>query len=76
MSLISAMSLIIIIFLAFIGFGLTNNRSFAQVSDQNNSDSCISYESDEDSGKDVITISCLHPTNLTDNTTVFKFKMF
>ncbi len=60
------MSLIIIIFLAFIGFGLTNNRSLAQVADQNNSDSCISYESDEDSGKNVITISCLHPTNLTD----------
>ncbi len=65
-SLISAMSLIIIIFLAFIGFGLTNNRSLAQVADQNNSDSCISYESDEDSGKNVITISCLHPSNLTD----------
>ena len=66
MSLVSAVSLIFIIFVSFIGFGLANNRSFAQASDQIKSDSCISYESDEVSGKNVITISCLQPTNLTD----------
>ena len=64
--LISAMSLTIIIVLSLLGLGLMNHESFAQQSAQSNSDSCISYESDKDSGKNVITISCRHPVNLTD----------
>ncbi len=65
-SLISAMSLTIFIVLSFIGFDLTNDQSLAQSSDPNKSDSCINYDSDEENGKNTITVSCSHPSTLTD----------
>ncbi|MDF0680251.1 MAG: right-handed parallel beta-helix repeat-containing protein [Candidatus Nitrosocosmicus sp.] len=71
--------LVIVTVLSFSGFGLIANPSFAQESDQNNSVSvssdnnssrsssdCISYNTDEENGKNTITISCSHSTTLTD----------
>lgn len=53
MSFTSAKSFVIV--LSFIGFGLISNTSFAQESDQDISSSgCISYNFDEDNGKNVI----------------------
>ncbi|HEX5186092.1 MAG TPA: right-handed parallel beta-helix repeat-containing protein [Nitrososphaeraceae archaeon] len=69
-------TLVIVMILSFSGFGLIVTTSFAQESDQNSSVSssdnnssssdCISYNIDEENGKNTITISCLHPSTLTD----------
>lgn len=64
MSFTSAKSFVIV--LSFIGSGLISNASFAQESDQNSIGGCISYNLDKDNGKNLITISCLHPITLTD----------
>ena len=64
MSFTSALSFVIVV--SFIGSGLISNSSFAQKPDQNSSSGCISYNLDEDNDKNVITISCLYPTNFTD----------
>src|ERR1044072_3606310 len=68
--------LAIVMILSFSGLGLISNTSFAQESDQNNSVSsssdnnsnsnCISYNTDEENGKNTITISCSHPSTITD----------
>ena len=70
--------LAIVMILSFSGLGLISNTSFAQESDQNSSVSsssdnnnnsnsnCISYNTDEESGKNTITISCSHPSTITD----------
>ena len=60
------MCLLVIVFVSFIGFGLTNNQIFAQASDPKSSSACISYEFDEERGRNLITISCLQPITLTD----------
>lgn len=64
MSFTSALSFVIV--LSFIEFGLISNTSFAQESDPDSDSGCISYNFDEGNGNNVITISCLHPTTLTD----------
>ena len=68
MSFISVASytVVIVIILSFSGLGLTNNRSLAQEADQASNTGCISYDSDEESGKNTITVSCSHPSTLTD----------
>ena len=68
MSFISAASytVVIVIILSFSGLGLINNRSLAQEVDQASNTGCISYDSDEESGKNTITVSCSHPLTLTD----------
>jgi mannuronan 5-epimerase len=68
MSFISVASytVVIVIILSFSGLGLINNRSLAQGVDQASNTGCISYDSDEESGKNTITISCSHPSTLTD----------
>ena len=68
MSFISVASytVVIIIILSFSGLGLINNRSLAQEVDQASNTGCISYDSDEESGKNTITVSCSHPLTLTD----------
>ena len=68
MSFISAASytVVIVIILSFSGLGLINNRSLAQEVDQASNTGCISYDSDEESGKNTITVSCSHPSTLTD----------
>ena len=63
-SFTSALSFVIVV--SFIGFSLLSNTSFAQEPNLNSSSGCISYNLDEDNGKNVITISCLYPTTLTD----------
>ena len=60
------MCLLVIVFVTFIGFGLTNNQIFAQASDPKSSSACINYEFDEERGRNLITISCLQPITLTD----------
>jgi poly(beta-D-mannuronate) C5 epimerase len=57
---------VIVIILSFSGLGLTNNRSLAQEVDQASNTGCISYDPDEESGKNTITVSCSHPSTLTD----------
>jgi parallel beta-helix repeat protein len=62
--------------LSFSGLGLIITTSFAQESDQNNrvsssdknnsSTDCISYNIDEENGKNTIAVSCSHPSTLTD----------
>ncbi len=68
MSFISATSytVVIVIILSFGVFGLINNRSLGQEPDQNSRTGCITLDSDEENGKNTITISCLHPQTLTD----------
>ncbi len=68
MSLISATCfvLVIVIILSFSGLGLINNRSLAQEPDQNSKTGCITLDSDEENGKNTITVSCSHPSTLTD----------
>ncbi|WP_458720682.1 right-handed parallel beta-helix repeat-containing protein [Candidatus Nitrosocosmicus sp. R] len=68
MSFISAASytVVIVIILSFSGPSLINNRSLAQEVDQASNTDCISYDSDEESGKNTITVSCSHPSTLTD----------
>ena len=68
MSFISVASytVVIVIILSFSGLGLINNRSLAQEVDQASNTGCISYDSDEESGKNTITVSCSHPSTLTD----------
>ena len=68
MSFISVASytVVIVIILSFSGLGLINNRSLAQEVDQASNTGCISYDSDEESGKNTITVSCSHPLTLTD----------
>ena len=68
--------LAIVMILSFSGLGLMANTSFAQEPDQNSSVSmsdnssrssdCISYTTDEENGKNTITVSCSHPSTLTD----------
>jgi len=64
---------VFVIILAFSGLGLINIASFAQEPDQNSDSSgkssntdCIGYNTDEENGKNTITVSCSHPTTLTD----------
>ena len=68
MSFISVASytVVIVIILSFSVLGLINNRSLAQEVDQASNTGCISYDSDEESGKNTITVSCSHPSTLTD----------
>src|SRR4029079_1803935 len=68
--------LAIVMILSFSGLGLMANTSYAQEPDQNSSVSmsdnssrssdCISYTTDEENGKNTITVSCSNPTTLTD----------
>jgi len=64
---------VFVIVLTFSGLGLINIASFAQEPDQNSDISgkssntdCIGYNTDEENGKNTITVSCSHPTTLTD----------
>ncbi len=68
MSLISAVSytVVIVIILFFSGPGLINNSLLAQEPDQSSRTGCITLDSDEENGKNTITVSCLHPSTLTD----------
>ncbi len=68
MSFISVTSytVVIVIILSFGVLGLINNRSLGQEPDQNSRTGCITLDSDEENGKNTITISCLHPKTLTD----------
>jgi len=63
---VASYTVVIIIILSFSGLGLINNRSLAQEVDQASNTGCISYDSDEESGKNTITVSCSHPLTLTD----------
>ena len=64
---------VFVIILTFSGLGLINIASFAQEPDQNSDISgkssntdCIGYNTDEENGKNTITVSCSHPSTLTD----------
>jgi len=63
---VASYTVVIVIILSFSGLGLINNRSLAQEVDQASNTGCISYDSDEESGKNAITVSCSHPLTLTD----------
>ena len=63
---VTCYTVVIVIIVSFSGLGLTNNKSFAQEADQASNTGCISYDSDEESGKNTITVSCSHPSTLTD----------
>src|SRR5215210_9145127 len=52
--------------LSFSGLGLIDNMSLAQEPDQNSRTGCITLDSDEENGKNTITISCPQPSTLTD----------
>ncbi|MDF0682442.1 MAG: right-handed parallel beta-helix repeat-containing protein [Candidatus Nitrosocosmicus sp.] len=57
---------VFVIILTFSGLGLVNNASFAQEPDQTTGTGCITLDSDEENGKNTITVSCSHPSTLTD----------
>ena len=58
--------LVVVIILSFSGLVLINNRSLAPETDQNSNTGCITYDTDEENGKNTITVSCLQHKTLTD----------